>query len=389
MTAPTRSLASATLAPASAGEAREMVREAIADRTPLRIAGHGTWLDAGRPVRLARTLSLAGVAGIVDYVPGDLTLTARAGTTLAEIARATGAEGQWLTLDPFGDPAGTLGATVATGSYGPLAHLFGTPRDLVLGLEFVDGRGEVVRGGGRVVKNVAGFDLVRLLAGSWGTLGAITEVSVRLRARPETEATVALPVPAGADVRGLLARLRAAPLAAHALELLSARAARAVGAGDGAVILARIAGNADLVRGERRTLGEIADASDIGDGDVWARLARLEPAGAATVRLSALPSRLAELWPVASRTCDAAEGFAHATVGRGVVRCVVPSHGAGALAAMLAALPEGVTRIVERFPDAQWRGAAPAADDRLSRRARDAFDPHRLLNRGLLGEEAA
>jgi glycolate oxidase FAD binding subunit len=129
----------------------EVVRDAHARRTPLRIVGGGRWLDGGRPVRAEATLAIATLAGITEYVPGDLTLTAGAGTTLAEIARATGEHGQWLTLDPFGDDEGTLGATVASASYGPLATAFGTPRDIVLGVEFVTGTGAVVRGGWRVV----------------------------------------------------------------------------------------------------------------------------------------------------------------------------------------------------------------------------------------------
>ena len=99
----------------------------------------------------------------------------------------TSAEGQWLALDPFGARTGTLGATIATGSSGPLAHAFGTPRDNVLGLEVVTGTGDIVRAGGRVVKNVAGFDLTRLFTGAWGTLAVITEATVRLRARPERD----------------------------------------------------------------------------------------------------------------------------------------------------------------------------------------------------------
>ena len=385
MTAPTSAHAAATLEPASVDELREMVLEAAAERTPLRLAGHGSWLDAGRPVHASRTLSLAGLSGIVDYVPGDLTLTARAGTPLAEIERLTAAEGQWLTLDPFGDPAGTIGATVATASAGPLAHLFGAPRDLVLGLEFVDGRGEIARGGGRVVKNVAGFDLTRLLVGSWGTLGAITEVSVRLRARPEVESTIVLPAGASGALPALLARLRAAPLAPFALEIVSARAARELGIGDRDAVVARLGGNEPLVRAERDALAALGDATEV-DGALWSRLRALEPAASAVVRLSALPSRLAELWAAAS-TSGAASGFVHATVGRGVVRCVIGAGDDGALERLLAALPAGVTRIPERLPAASWSRFAPASGDRLSRGVRDAFDPDRLLNRGLLGEE--
>ncbi|MGH7647163.1 MAG: FAD-binding oxidoreductase, partial [Gemmatimonadaceae bacterium] len=162
-----------------------LVKDAAANRAPLRIVGRGHWLDAGRPVHTATPLALDALSGIIAYIPGDLTLTARAGTTLAEIASATAEHGQWLALDPFGPDDGTIGATVATASAGPLAHSLGTPRDAVLGLEVVTGDGTIIRTGGRVVKNVAGFDLTRLFTGSWGTLGVITEVTVRLRAKPE------------------------------------------------------------------------------------------------------------------------------------------------------------------------------------------------------------
>ncbi|HWH52295.1 MAG TPA: FAD-binding protein, partial [Gemmatimonadaceae bacterium] len=153
---------------------RERVLDARSRRAPLRIAGRGLWLDAGRPVHATDTLSTRELAGITQYVPGDLTITARAGTTLDEIRQATAAHGQWLALDPFGSDDGTIGATLATASAGPLSTFFGGPRDLALGVEFVTGDGVLARGGGRVVKNVAGFDLTRLMTGSWGTLAVIT-----------------------------------------------------------------------------------------------------------------------------------------------------------------------------------------------------------------------
>src|SRR5262245_54329066 len=157
------------LAPTSAGELSEVVRETASRGSSLRIVGCGHWLDANRPVRADGVISTRGLTGIVEYVPGDLTLTARAGTTLGAIQRETAPHGQWLTLDPFGKD-GSIGATIATASYGPLAHHFGAPRDLALGVEFVSGDGRIAHGGGRVVKNVAGFDLTRLLTGSWGSL---------------------------------------------------------------------------------------------------------------------------------------------------------------------------------------------------------------------------
>jgi glycolate oxidase FAD binding subunit len=377
-------------APRDEREASAVVREAAARGTRLRLVGRGTWLDAGRPVRADAALHLSELRGIVDYVPGDLTLTARAGTPLADIARVTAAEGQLLALDPFGDAMGTIGATVATASGGPLAHAFGGPRDNVLGLAFVTGTGDVVRAGGRVVKNVAGFDLVRLLTGAWGTLGAITEVSVRLRARPELDVTVAVTLPAATrELAPWLERLRAAPLSAWALELVNAPLATLLGLGDRALVLARLAGNAPAVAAQRATLAALGDLAEA-PADVWERLRACEPADAAVARLSARPTRLAAL--CAELFAPAARAFglmAHATVTRGVVRFVLP----GAEGFGMPRAPQGdppARRIVERLPATLWQSpvadwGAPPADDALSRRVRAAFDPHGILNVGALG----
>src|SRR5438552_6449213 len=130
-----------TIAVDSVDALRDRVRDAADRRTPLRVVGRGTWLDAGRPVVANESVSTRDLTGITEYVPGDLTLTARAGTTLEEIRLATAAHDQWLALDPYGGDEGTLGATIATASAGPLSTSFGTPRDLMLGLEFVTGEG--------------------------------------------------------------------------------------------------------------------------------------------------------------------------------------------------------------------------------------------------------
>ena len=167
------------------------VRDAASHATPLRIVGGGTWLDAGAPVAATARLSLDDDSGIVAYAPDDLTITARAGTTLGELARTLATRDQWIALDPHGGGSVTLGATVATCSYGPSAEFFGTPRDQVLGMSVVLGTGELVRIGGRVVKNVAGFDLTRLMIGAWGTLGVITEITVRVRSKAMHRGSVA------------------------------------------------------------------------------------------------------------------------------------------------------------------------------------------------------
>ena len=375
----------ATLTSDATETIRARVLDAIARRQALRIVGTGTWLDANRPVHAEAKLATSALVGISEYVAGDLTITVGAGTTLAEIARVTGSAGQWLTLDPHGSDEGTIGATIATASVGPLAHHFGLARDVVLGLEFVSGEGRVVRGGGRVVKNVAGFDLARLLTGSWGTLGVITEITLRLRALPEVERTVAIVVgDASDDVRELRRSVAMLPAVPFAAELLNAALARSLGLGDHAVLLLRLGGNEPAVRAQLDSvaaLGEVTDAP----ASVWSALRRAEPTGATVLRLSQLPSRIGETWHVAGQLAAAWAGtLVHATFGRGTVRCILPPGDEAPLRRALS-LPFHGTRIVERLPEPIWSIIPPAADDRLSRGLRRTFDPHALLNPGLFG----
>lgn len=380
------------LRPTSAAEVREIVRAAIGARTTLRIAGRGTWLDAGRPVVAAQPVSLEAVSGVVDYTPGDLTLTARAGTTLAEITRITAAEGQWLALAPWGGDAGSLGATAATATAGPASGTLGTPRDVVIGLEAVTGSGDIVRGGGRVVKNVAGFDLTRLMVGAWGTLGILTEVSVRLRGLPERETTVVVTVPnALPPLSDFLTRLRAAAIAPLALEMLTAKLAAGLKLGDQAVLLARLAGNADSVAAQRTALGALGDISEI-DASVWDTLRAADPMDATVVRFSSATARFVEAWRTADRLASAGGGHAHASVLRSSVRVVLPHNDGAPADDAIEILRAGTrdTRIFERLPASLWPVLAPSrVTDRLSRGVRAAFDPHRLLNPGILGETEA
>jgi glycolate oxidase FAD binding subunit len=360
----------------------EIVRQGHAASEALRIVGRGTWLRAGHPVQAARTMDLAGLSGITEYVPGDLTLTALAGTTLTEIADATAAHGQWLPLDPFGEPDGTLGATLATASAGPVAGRIGLPRDVTLGLSFVTGTGDMVQGGGRVVKNVAGFDLVRLSIGAWGTLGVITGATVRLRARPEADETVALTLPTERDALGtVLSTIRAAAVEPLAAELVSAACARRIGLDDHATLLVRLAGNAIGVPHQRAVLAKLATCLDVAP-DIWTRLRQSDPADAAVIRVSRRPSELARLW----MTTTAIAGVdAHASLSRGVVRLRL----AGSID-VLDAFDAQDHRVVETMPAARRR-AEPTAppNEFLARRLRDAFDPRRILNRGILGAELA
>ena len=192
----------------------EEVHAAHAAGTPLEIKGGGTRLALGRPVQAEKSISTAGLSGISLYDPGALTLVAGAGTPVSEIEAALAAEGQRLPFEPMdhrgllgtkGEP--TIGAVAAMNNSGPRRIQAGAARDAMLGVRFIDGRGDVIRNGGRVMKNVTGYDLVKLMAGSWGILGVLTEIAFKVLPAPEASATVAL---SGLDDARAVAALSAA-----------------------------------------------------------------------------------------------------------------------------------------------------------------------------------
>jgi len=165
------------------------VRDAAASGTPLAPEGGASKPFLGRTVQ-AESLSVSAHRGIVSYQPTELVVTARAGTPLAELERALDEQGQMLPFEPphLGDGA-TVGGTIACGLSGPRRPFAGAARDLVLGVRIVNGRGEVLRFGGEVMKNVAGYDLSRLMAGAMGTLGLLLDVSMKVLPRPAVTVT--------------------------------------------------------------------------------------------------------------------------------------------------------------------------------------------------------
>lgn len=365
----------------------ERVRAAGAAGRPLRIRGAGTWLGAGRPVADGDSLSLMEHRGIVEYVPGDLTLTALAGTPLRELQSATRAHGQWLPLDPWGGDDGTIGATISTATAGPWSHANGLPRDVVLGMEFVNGSGSVVRSGGRVVKNVAGYDLTRLLTGSWGTLGVITEVTLRLRALPDRAVTLALTVPTSAgDLGSLALRLRALPFVPLGAELVNAALANELGIGTAPVLLCRVVGNAKSVQSQIELLRELGRLESVPD-TTWERLRTIESPTDATWRWSDSPDRFGTTWGAGEAIRDIDDLLMHGNPIRGIVRFIARGglESVTAEAARPAAAFAG-TVMFERMPANAW-SLLPQTDARgtLARSIRSKFDPRGILNRGILG----
>lgn len=180
--------------------AREAVAWAAAEKSPLRILGAGTTRDFGRPVEAARLLDLRRLSGITLYEPYELVLRARAATPIAEIEAQIAANGQCFFFEPrdlgplFGAPAGgaTLGGIVATNLAGPRRFKAGAVRDHVLGFTGINGRAEVFKSGGRVMKNVTGYDFSKLMTGAFGTLAVLTDITIKVMPRAETACTLAL-----------------------------------------------------------------------------------------------------------------------------------------------------------------------------------------------------
>jgi glycolate oxidase FAD binding subunit len=241
------------------------VQEAVREGGPLLPVGGGTKpATHPEPGGEVRALDVSGLAGIVDYDPAELTFTARPGTPLAAIDEMLGAHGQHLPFDPPRLGAGaTLGGAVAAGVTGPGGFAAGI-RDFVIGVRFVDGTGRLAAGGGKVVKNAAGFDLPKLMVGSLGRLGVFVELSLKVFPRPEATATARFPGRGLAEGLGAIAELARGPVPPVALDLDP----------DGTVT-ARIAGAADLIEQRAARLASSCSLSPAyrhkeqpaGDGD--------------------------------------------------------------------------------------------------------------------------
>ena len=243
-----------SLQPSNARETVEIVAWAAAEGTPLELVAGGTKRALGRPMKPEHVLDLSRLSGIVAYEPAELVLTVRPGEPLAEIGAALAAEGQMLAFEPpdwrsllgsSGEP--TLGGAIACNLAGPRRMRAGSARDFLLGFSAVNGFGEAWKAGGKVVKNVTGYDMAKLQAGAYGTLSALTEVTVKVTPRPETSCTLALQGLADEAAIPLLAEALNSPFEVSGAAHLPAAAARrsavgAVSSGPAAATLLRLEG---------------------------------------------------------------------------------------------------------------------------------------------------
>ena len=189
-----------TFTPSTSAEVLSAVQWALSENAPLEILGAGTKRGIGRPVQAAHTLDLSHLTGVTLYEPEELVLTAKAGTPLAEIEKMLAERNQQFAFEPIdygpllGQAPGraTIGGVLAANLSGPRRLKAGAARDHILGIQAVSGRGEAFKSGGRVVKNVTGYDLSKLMAGSWGTLAVVTDLTFKVLPAAETETTLAL-----------------------------------------------------------------------------------------------------------------------------------------------------------------------------------------------------
>jgi FAD/FMN-containing dehydrogenase len=354
----------------------------------VRIEGQGTWLPADAPADLG--VSTRALDQVVSVSPADLVATVQAGTPFEALRRRLAEEGMWLAIDPPGRPERSLGSIVATGTSGPLRHGFGPVRDHVLGCAVATGDGRLVKAGGRVVKNVAGYDLTKLQVGGFGGFGIITELHLRLRALPRADITL---IARGTrDTLSSAARdLVAAQILPSALELLSpALAAEAEW-----VLAARFLGTDAAVQSDIRRLhseGEIAWAPVPTERTAafWSTVARGSLAGPITFRLGVLGNGVDDTIDLLAHDLD--EGLVSAGPGSGMIRWTGEASVERLRGVRRAAASREIPMTLERAPWSVRRalghfGAYREGVGQLVGRLRDSFDPGQCLSVALEGVE--
>ncbi len=384
------------LKPEREADVVEAVLAARLDGTKLDIVGGGAMAGLGRPRADARRLSSAAMSGIIFYAPAEMTLCARAGTTVAAIESAIAEHGQMLPFEPMGPRAlwgsaaePTLGGMVATNLSGPRRPSAGAVRDGLLGLKLVNGLGQTIRCGGRVMKNVTGLDLTKLNCGAHGTLGVLTEATIKLAPRPEAETTLVMPELGESTAVEAMTRALGSPFGVSGAAWLAPAMGRAFSR-----TLLRLEGFAESVDDRAGRLaaliGEFGHADRLTGEDSFAlwRSVRdaefiAEPGDRAVWRVSLAPSRAAPFAAGLGETAlahffDWGGGLvwvataASESAASAVRRAVASAKGH----ATLMRAPDSLRAAVEVFEPPSALGR------RLSRGLKQSFDPDAVLNFG-------
>ena len=397
------------LKPGDAKDVETAVQWALGEGKALEIVGAGSKRTIGRPSQTDATLDVSGLSGVTLYEPEELVLSAKAGTSLAEIETLLAANQQELAFEPpdygallGGTGGATIGGVVAANLSGPRRIKAGAARDHFLGVTAVSGRGETFKSGGRVVKNVTGYDLCKLIAGSWGTLAVMAEVTLKVLPRAETTATVlALGLDSATAVTAMTQAMGSTCDVSGAMHLPASVAARMpvpeIAAAGVSVTALRLEGVAPSVTHRRAMLEQLLRPSDMlaalddaASQAFWRAVRDVAPFAHSGSddrvlwRMSTAPAQGAELAARLQAACDAellfdwAGGLIWAVLpptddaGAGMVRAALGNTGH----ATLIRAPAAVRAAVDVF-EPQAEGVAA-----LTRRIKEGFDPRRVLNPG-------
>ena len=386
---------SAMIAPVDEAGIIAAVQAARAAREPLAIEGQGSKRGMLRPVQAARSLSTRGLTGVTLYRPSELIISARAGTPLAEIEAALAEKGQQLIAESpylngvFGTTAPpSIGGVVAANLSGPRRITWGATRDHVMGLRFINGAGEAIRSGGRVLKNVTGLDLCKLLSGSYGTLGVITEVTLKVLPAPETSATLLIETPDLASAVAALSAGLGSPFGVSAAAALPVKdhVIAAVRLEDFA---ASVAYRMEKLRGVLGSFGAQRVMEDAESRIFWRGVREVEPlqvmADEAIWRVSVRPSA----GPQIASAASAIGGRVMLDWGGGLVWIAASPSSANHMLILEAARTQGGAAMLFRAPEflrlavpVLPEEAAPLA--KIGARVKEALDPIGLFNPGHL-----
>jgi glycolate oxidase FAD binding subunit len=385
-----------TLAPRNADEVIDAVRWAMNAGEALEIRGAGTRRELGRPVDAPHVLEVGALRGVLEYEPEELVLTALPGTPLAEIESLLATRRQCLAFEPpYLTGSGTLGGAVSTGLSGPRRLKAGAVRDHLLGVTAVSGRGELFRAGGKVVKNVTGYDLPKLIAGSYGTLAVLTELTVKVLPAPEDTRTLVLSGQIAVDaVRTMTSVLQSTADASAACYLPQDVAAPGVAANTASTAF-RLEGVSPSVefrlsrlREQLVSAGSIAVLDRAASLEFWRAIRDVTPltrdSARSLWRVSVPPAQGADV--LARMLASVRDARAFLDWGGGLIWLQTPNDAdAGALRAALA--PSGGHATLVRAPVEVRRSIEvfqpqPEALAALSKRVKQQFDPKGVLNPG-------
>jgi len=376
-------------APSNPAELAEALRDAASNRRTIALSGNSTKRRMAGPIEAAAVeITTLSLRRVIEYEPRDLTISVDAGLPWRELRRVLAANRQMVPLDPPFDDGATVGGVIAANTSGPRRRLYGTARDLVIGMQFATLEGKLVQSGGMVVKNVAGLDMAKLMIGSFGTLAAIAVVNFKLLPAPEVERSFLLSFDRAAPAMAARNRILQGPLQPAAIDLLNPAAGATLG--NRAWMLAlRAAGNAAAVERYEREFAELGDGVAY-DHDrqitLWTYVENFTPEflsnhpEGAVVRASCTLKELESIMA-------SFDGAAVARAGSGV--CYGYFEQCDAAAAWLSeAARRGWKAVIEYAPDRQRQTLelwpAPGKDFGIMQRVKHLFDPSNLLNRGRL-----